>query len=211
MPLRLSHHHGIDQAEVKGLVLNDQLGRPGAPAVKEARSMRMRTRTVALVALTSLSVLGARGFAVAGPLEGYNPKDDPNYTRALGNRAVRDEALLGLIGEFEGQQTTSPARPLPVSQAAPPQPQSYVSGDTRVASVSTGQPNYGPEYGFGAGYAPAFSYYGHTVWYPGWWQASPRIPWWSLLPFTRPIEPLTSVNVNVQTTAPGRVPRPRFR
>ncbi len=114
---------------------------------------------------------GQAGAAV-GVAEGYNPKDDPNYAEATsGSLSARLEAVRELVKEFEagaiptvnrrqGSQSSAAAQPDHYTQATPP--------------AAEREPTF----------VDPFSYpYGR--WNRRWWDSSPRIPWWSLIPFAR--------------------------
>jgi len=138
-----------------------------------------RRRVVAAVAtLLFFSMTAVQAQAASRPVEGYNPKTDPNYTQGARQNAPADwQAIWGLVQEF-GMQ---PGPPAERRQGATPyglhQPRQYAdpSDPSTPPQLVPGGSVYQSLYGF-----PTYPYGGS---YPGWWDASPRIPWWSLMPF----------------------------
>ncbi len=114
--------------------------------------------------------------AVSPTKDQYDPRKDPNYSRENSERPLNWEAVWGLVREFE-TRTPSIGRGQPPSQFAVPQPWHYVQ---EVPSSGAPPPISGAV-GYGAPYGGPF--YGYDPWFPGWWGTSPRIPWWSLIPF----------------------------
>lgn len=112
---------------------------------------------------------GQAGAAV-GVAEAYNPKDDPNYVEATsGSPLAKWEAIRELVKEFEagafptverrqGSQSSAAAQPDHYTQATPP--------------AAEREPTIVDPFVYGR--------------WSGWWLGhSPRIPWWSLIPFAR--------------------------
>jgi hypothetical protein len=129
-------------------------------------------------AVLLLTHLGETGAASAAT-DQYDPRRDPNYTRAAFETApINWDAIWGLVREFEARSHVNAARPLPSSQFAVPQPWHYVQesfspGATPpLSSAAYGAPYGGPSYGY-------------DPWVPAWWGTSPRIPWWSLIPLKK--------------------------
>ena len=118
--------------------------------------------------------------AASRPGEGYNPKTDPNYTQGAWQNAPADwQVIWGPVQEFgvqPGPQTEHRQSATPYGLHQPRQYADASDPSTSPQLVPGGlvyQSLYGvPSYPFGG-------------WYPRWWDASPRIPWWSLIPFTR--------------------------
>ena len=89
------------------------------------------------------------------------------------------EAIWALVREFEARAYSNIDQPQMTAPYAQPQPWHYVQGAPSFSgSLSNPDaPIYGGPYiGSWYGYGPSFS---------GWWKTSPRIPWWSLVPFNR--------------------------
>jgi hypothetical protein len=129
-------------------------------------------------AVAVLAVLCAcpGGNAASGPLDTYNPKEDPNYRRAITEKQASWERILSFIAEFEALQPASTTRRESGPQPAVPQTPSYTAGEPPprpLPDVST----YGALFGY--------PLYGDPFWRRPWRHESPRIPWWSLLPFTK--------------------------
>ena len=111
----------------------------------------------------------SQGIASVATLEAYNPKDDPNYAQATsGSLSARWEAIQELVKEFEagaiptvnrrqGSQSSAAAQPDHYTQATPP--------------AAEREPTFVDPF-----------FYPDGRW---WWRGSPRIPWWSLIPFAR--------------------------
>jgi len=135
-----------------------------------------------LIAVTAavllLTHLGEAGVASAAT-DQYDPRRDPNYSReAFETTPINWEAVWGLVREFEMRTYASVGRSQPASQFAVPQPWHYVQGTSLFDSSSPGYgvPVYGDPYALARyAYYPSLS---------PWWGKSPRIPWWSLIPFS---------------------------
>lgn len=135
-----------------------------------------------LIAVTAavllLTHLGKAGVASAAT-DQYDPRRDPNYVREVSTTTPMNwQAIWSLVREFEGRTDQIVGRGLPSSQFAVPQPWHYVQETPSPAATpaTSDAAVYGGPYGG--------SFYGYDPWVPGWWQTSPRIPWWSLVPFT---------------------------
>lgn len=140
------------------------------------------TRTGFVCSIAATVLLVARpgvGHAASVPSDQYDPRRDPNYSRQAWLTApIPWEAVLALAREFEGRTYQIMDRRQPSSQFAAPQPWHYVQetpSPWATSSVS-GAAGYGGPYG-----GP---FYGYDPWFSGWRETSPRIPWWSLVPFT---------------------------
>jgi hypothetical protein len=138
--------------------------------------LKMNTFVVVTAAVLLFTHLG-EGGAVSVGLDQYDPRRDPNYTRAAFETApINWEAVWGLVREFEARSHANAARPLPSSQFAFPQPWHYVQesfspgGTAPLSSADYGAPYGGPSYRY-------------DPWVPAWRGTSPRIPWWTLIPF----------------------------
>lgn len=137
-----------------------------------------RPRCRALLAVLSIGLLWLTQPAWAG-IETYDPRLDPNYTRATpGNPGLDWRAIEALGREFHERNLTAGSRPIAAGSFPYPQPWSYAGGESPVMAAQSG---YG---GVGYGMPPmggAYpSWYGPGVY--GWLEPSPRIPWWSLIP-----------------------------
>jgi hypothetical protein len=140
-----------------------------------------KLNTNILIAVTAavllLTHLGGAGVASAAT-DQYDPRRDPNYSReASETTPINWGAFWRLVSEFEARTYAGVGRSQPASQFAVPQPWHYVQesfspGATPpLSSAAYGAPYGGPSYGY-------------DPWFAGWWETSPRIPWWSLVPFT---------------------------
>jgi hypothetical protein len=133
------------------------------------------TVTAAVLLLTHSGEAGVASAAT----DQYDPRRDPNYSsEAFETTPINWGAVWGLVREFEARSHANGARPLPASQYAFPQPWHYVQ-----ESFSPGATPPLSSAAYGAPYGGA--YYGYDPWVPAWWGTSPRIPWWSLIPFKR--------------------------
>jgi hypothetical protein len=135
----------------------------------------------------------------AGQLGAYNPKEDPAIVQRSAERSSASSAqLLGMVGEFERLQpgNSSRVRELPAARA--PQPTSYTASGSPDAASQARPYAAAPVdpylwYGYAApGWAhpfahdPFFRGGRHAPWGPhAHALTSPRIPWWSLLRFTK--------------------------
>ncbi len=115
----------------------------------------------------------------AGPAGAYDPNKDPNVVRPGTERSSSSSTqVASLIGEFERLQPES-GRPSRDRQPYdPPQPSLYADG---YSQPTPAQPL---PYGVGAD-SYYYSWDGNSRWAPGRLHSSPRIPWWSLLRFTK--------------------------
>jgi len=139
---------------------------------------RVRTNSVLVVAAAFL-LLTHSGTAGAVPAAGdeYDPRHDPNYTRGTSERTpVNWQAVWALAQEFEARAPASIGRSQAPSQFAVPQAWHYVQEFPSPGAT----PPISGAVGYGAPYGGPF--YRYDPWFPGWWGASPRIPWWSLVP-----------------------------
>lgn len=130
-------------------------------------------------------VIGLQSVAlwVAPPvwagIESYDPRLDPNYTRATsGNSTLDWRAIEMLAREFQERGVAVGSRPAAVSQYVQPQPWHYAGADNSVMVSQSGYADFSywtPPIG-----GPYQYWYSSGIY--GWWQPSPRIPWWSLVP-----------------------------
>lgn len=121
--------------------------------------------------------LGEAGAVSAAP-DQYDPGRDPNYSwDAMERTPMNWETIWAMVREFEARAYRTVDRPQVTAPFAQPQPSHYVQGaPSFVASpLVPDAPVYGGPY-LGALYP-----YGSSL--LSWWQASPRTPWWSLIPF----------------------------
>jgi hypothetical protein len=142
-----------------------------------------KLNTNILIAVTAtvllLTHLGEAGAVSAAP-DQYDPRRDPNYSReAFQTAPIHWEAVWGLVREFETRTHSNMGRSRPSSQFAFPQPWHYVQESLAPGATLpfSGAAIYGGAYG-----GPS---YGYDSWSRGWWETSPRIPWWSLIPFKK--------------------------
>ncbi len=132
----------------------------------------MWTLAAVLLLLTHLVEAGVASAAT----DQYDPRRDPNYTHEASETApINWEAVWGLMREFEARAHANVGRNQPPSHFAVPQPWHDVQ---EVPSPGATPPISGA-----VGYGGPF--YGYDPWLPGWWETSPRIPWWSLIPFKK--------------------------
>ena len=137
--------------------------------------MRIERRPKGLYTVACVLLLfghpGNVGAATATP-DQYDPRRDPNYSReAAPVSQVNWNAVSALAQEFEARSYQALTRGQAFNQFPQPQPWSYVQGaPSPIGSPATyGDPYAGYIYGYGSGF-------------PGWFEPSPRIPWWSLIP-----------------------------
>jgi hypothetical protein len=129
-----------------------------------------------VAAFLLLAHSGEAGVVSAGGDE-YDPRRDPNYTReTLEKTPVNWQAVWVLVRESEARASFTVDRPQVLPTYAQPQPQHYVQG----APSPIGSPFLADASAYGNSYASVF--YGYPPSFPGWYAASPRIPWWSLRP-----------------------------
>lgn len=130
-------------------------------------------------------VIGLQSVAlwVAPPvwadIESYDPRLDPNYTRAMSTNPGPDWRAIEVFGrEFQERSVTAGSRPGAGGQYVQPQPWYYAGAENPVTTSQSGYTS--------AGYwAPPiggpYQYWSGSGFY-GWREPSPRIPWWSLIP-----------------------------
>lgn len=139
--------------------------------------LKMNTFVVVTAAVLLFTHLGEGGAVSVGP-DQYDPRRDPNYSReAFQTAPIHWDAVWGLVREFEARTYLNVDRPQVAAPYAQPQPWHYVQGTTpSIASPLAPEPSiYGGWYG-----SPL---YAAGLPYVAWWNSSPRIPWWSLIPF----------------------------
>ena len=145
--------------------------------MRVAKLHKLNTNAFVAVAAAVLLLthLGEAGVASAAT-DQYDPRRDPNYSReAVETTPINWDAVWSLVREFEARSHANAARPLPSSQFAVPQPWHYVQESfSPGATPPLSNASYGAPYG-----GPS---YGYDPWFAGWWETSPRIPWWSLVP-----------------------------
>jgi len=122
----------------------------------------------------------SQGIAAATSLEAYNPKEDPNYaqgtSRSLG---ARGKAVWELVKDFQGKAIPMGEASQETAHSATAQPEQYTQAVPPTMSTSSDALN--PVFG-----GPfAYRYYRNGRWGRSRWGRSPRIPWWSLIPFAR--------------------------
>ena len=132
----------------------------------------------AVAALVFFCAQAGQAQVASRTVEEYNPRADPSYTEGATQNAPADwQVIWGLVQEF-GMQPGPPAeRRQSATPYGLPQPRQYVDtpDPSTPPQLVPGGLVYQSLYG-----VPAYTYGG---WHPGWWDASPRIPWWSLMPF----------------------------
>jgi hypothetical protein len=129
----------------------------------------------------------------AGQAGAYDPNEDPNVVQRRAERSSwRSAQVVSLVGEFERLQpgSSSPSRDRPLSAAA--QPALYARSDSQPAAAQPFPYEVGADpYYFSDDYSrwspvDQFFWNGHHHrWAPARLHSSPRIPWWSLLRFTK--------------------------
>jgi hypothetical protein len=130
-----------------------------------------------ILGATFLLILGCVVLAVSATPDRYDPRHDPNFIQDASEKGpVNWEAIWGLIREFEGRSYQSVGASRVSGPFAMPQPWHYVQG----APSLVGSPRVPDTSVYGGVYPGTF--YGVESFFPGWWGASPRIPWWSLIP-----------------------------
>jgi hypothetical protein len=113
-------------------------------------------------------------------IESYDPRLDPNYTRAMSTDPSPDWRAIEALGrEFQERSPTAGSRPGAAGQYVQPQPWHYVTVDNPVMASQAGYPGGGFWASPAGGQYPSY-WYGSGIY--GWWEPSPRIPWWSLVP-----------------------------
>lgn len=142
--------------------------------------MRNQVRVNRLLVLAAVILLftplGTAG-AVSAALDQYDPRRDPNYSVQMSEQSPMNwETIWVMVREFEAR-SPSVYRPQATTPYAQPQPWHYVQGTTpSIASALASDAS-----SYGGWYGNALYPYGAT--YATWWDSSPRIPWWSLVPF----------------------------
>jgi hypothetical protein len=114
----------------------------------------------------------------------YDPNRDPNAPRrGVELPPAKRDLVFAMAGEFERLQPASTQRSeLQLPHFLAPQPGPYLNGGN-----SNPAPTPSLSYPWGPQIDPWLSY-GHPGWFPGWAYSSPRIPWWSLVPFTKRVK-----------------------
>ena len=131
-----------------------------------------------IAAALILLVRSSEAGAVSAAPDQYDPRRDPNYSReTLEKPPVNWDAIWALVREFEARaypNVNGSQVPAPYAQ---PQPRHYVEGAPSLSGSPplSAAPIYGSPY--------IRSWYAHGPSFSGWWGTSPRIPWWSLIPF----------------------------
>ena len=142
--------------------------------------MRIRIGKEVLWIVTVLVVLLANPFTTRAKelWESYNPLEDPNYRQANSEKSqIQGKSIGVLVEQFSNMANSSAERGTEIVQIGQPQPEHYTQSSKSEPNWSyyTEQGNY-PFYTYGRRF-PWRSSYGYT--------SSPRIPWWSLVPFVR--------------------------
>lgn len=140
--------------------------------------IRKATTFWSILAAVLLVVHGRLVLAVSATPDQYDPRHDPNFAPETSERApVNWEAIWGLVREFEARAYLNVDRPQATAPYAQPQPWHYVQG----VPTFSGSPPIPDVPGYGDPYVGSWYAYGSS--FSGYWEPSPRIPWWSLIPF----------------------------
>jgi hypothetical protein len=138
---------------------------------------RTRSWWYAVVVSVQFFALWFVGPVLAG-IESYDPRLDPNYTRATsGNSTLDWRAIEMLAREFQERGAAVGSRPAAVSQYVQPQPWHYAGTDNSMMASQAGYADFSywtPPIG-----GPYQNWYGPGIYG---WRDSSRIPWWSLVP-----------------------------
>jgi len=134
---------------------------------------------IILIAVLFVFGMLALGKANAEQEKPYNPQKDPTYRGDAAEKAPASGGpVRDLVEEYE-RRSLPPAEP---PRVGPPpdavQPQSYTAtpppSDPRADAPGAFYCN-----------SPVYLGYPYGCGTPWWWETSPRIPWWSLTPFTK--------------------------
>ena len=142
--------------------------------------MRIQIGIKLIFSITALAVFLANPFTTRAKelWESYNPLDDPNYRQVNSGKPQPQGETIGiLVKQFESMTSSPAKRDTEIAQIGQPQPEHYTQSSTSEPNWSyyTEEGDY-PFYAYGRRF-PWRSTYGYT--------SSPRIPWWSLVPFVR--------------------------
>lgn len=111
-------------------------------------------------------------------IESYDPRLDPNYNRATSANPTFDwSAIETLAREFQERSATVGSRPAAAGQYVQPQPWHYAGANDPIMISQAGYP--GLDYRISPVGGQYSYWYGPGIY--GWWQPSPRMPWWSLV------------------------------
>lgn len=127
------------------------------------------------------------GLWVAPPvwagIESYDPRLDPNYTRAMSTNPSLDWRAIEALGrEFQERSALIGSQPGAGSHYAQPQPWHYAGADYSMMVSQAGYSSLDYWTSPVGGQYPYSYWYGSGSGLYGWWEPSPRIPWWSLVP-----------------------------
>lgn len=135
--------------------------------------------------LESVFVIGLQAMVlwvaqpVSAGIESYDPRLDPNYTRATSDNPSIDWRVIDALGrEFQAQSAAVGSRPAAVGQYIQPQPWYYAGAEYPMMGLQYG--SAGPGYWTSPNGGVNPYWYGSGVY--GWRDHYPRIPWWSLVP-----------------------------
>lgn len=151
--------------------------------------MKIRTGTAVLTGTVLLL-----HCIYAGQAGAYNPKEDPNFVQRSAERSsARSAQLLDLVGEFERLQPGTGSRARELAPARAPQPTAYTASESSALPYAAAPLDPYLGYGYAAaGWTHPFAHDAffrggrHAPWGPhAYAGTSPRIPWWSLLRFTK--------------------------
>jgi hypothetical protein len=141
-----------------------------------------RTRSWGYVLVVGLQsvVLWVAPPAWAG-VESYDPRLDPNYTRAMSTNPSLDWRAIEALGrEFQARSALIGSQPVAANHYAQPQPWHYAGADYPMMVSQAGYPSLDYWTSPVGGQYPYWYGSGSGVY--GWRAPSPRIPWWSLVP-----------------------------
>jgi hypothetical protein len=157
--------------------------------------MKIRTGTIVLTGTILLLQC-----IYAGAASAYNPNDDPNVVQGKAqSSAVQSAQVFTMVREFERlepsnsdrSRESAAAAPQPALYAgsdlpaAPSQPLPYAAGPTDPYLWDVYHPFWTPAWNHPSATNQLLWHGRHLRWIPPGAHSSPRIPWWSILRFTK--------------------------